>query len=599
MEEVRRVPTTKEKKKSTTLLIILAVMLGIALIATAVYFYTIGESPESETLTETTCACYYIDPAIISECGDPRRGFLFELTTVPSDQVCKAPCSTSNISTNLLNSNTEQELYKICNLQVVQDVRCNTMTITDKAGKIVTGKILPDDEITIEAKFDKEYTAHKFIINNQEIEPDQVSPDGLTITKVYTDLSTSALNIFATATDSSGNQINSPICRRLVEITQEAESDVSDLQVQPRQDGDNYKISKVRIGIGNISEEMQLKIRFSFNNDLADLLMKEGFTVDTAKGEITILEQALYNKDNFETELNFSQLDKLKGTIEVTAEVRTETELIGTVKGTVNLPEITPEKKEEAPQTESQESKFNVTKTSNVECVERVTPNNIAQFTITTTNQGTITQNVSSVKDKLPLGFTYVKNSSKINGVSASDTDYVTVTDVGETKEVVWEKSDEWEIKAGESLTILFQSQVDENALTGDNQNEVVVTPLEIPEDPTTLRAELVLKVAQSCKDPVEEEKKDEEEVTKPDTPTTPETGIFDSVIGRIITGALVLLIGWYIYSKPMGQALVEKLVESGVYKEAEMASWKIFKPKKYFETKIIKELSKKERDRK
>jgi len=614
MEEVRRVPTTKEKKKSTVLLIILAVLLGIVLIATAVYFYTTtGEQQEDpgETTTETTCACYYIDPAVVTECGDPRRGFMFELATVSGDQACNAACSTDNLTPNLLNSNTEQELYQVCPIQIVQDSRCNEMIIKDSSGKIVTGKVSSDEDLTIEAKFDAEYAQHKFIINNQESDPDVISPDKLTIQKNYSDLNTSTLNIFATAVDSTGDQINSPICRRLIEVEQEGTSEVSTMQIQTRQGADTYKISKIRIGAGNVAEDADLTVRFSFDNDLADLSMTKGITIDSAKGEITMIEQDLYNSENFSTDLSFSQLDGLSGTFIVTAEVRTESELIGTTEESFTLPEIQEGEEVEETGEEAEESNFNVEKTSNVSCVERVAPNNIAQFTLTASNQANTTQNVTSVKDKLPLGFTYVQSSSKINGVSVTDADYVTVEKVGDTQEIVWEKAGGWSINSNQDLTIVFQSQADENALTGKNQNEVVITPVEIPADPTTLRAEYVIEVAQDCPEyetpPTEEEPEEEtpeEEEPGEETPveeeeeegTTPDTGIFDSVIGRIIMGILVIVTGWYIYSKPMGQAVVEKLVESGLYKEAEMASWKVFKPKKYFETKIVRKLGKKKK---
>jgi uncharacterized repeat protein (TIGR01451 family) len=605
MEEVKRVPTTKEKKKSTTLLIILAVLLGIALIATAVYFYTLGETTETETTTEVTCACYVIDPNVISECGDPRRGFLFELSTVPADQTCRANCSTADLSTNLLNSSTEQDQYQICHLQVVQDSRCNEMTIKDSAGKIVTGKIPDEEEISIEAKFDQEYTDYTFTINNQELEPDNISADGVTITKSYSEPTATAINISASATDSSGNKINSPICKRLIQVDQESVSDVSAIQIEKRLDEDVYKVSKIKIGIGNISEEDTLKIRFSFDNSLNDLIMNEGFTIDASKGEITILEQDLYNPENFGSDLNFSQLDGLEGKIGITAEVSTDEETIGTVEGSFDFPAIAEAPEEEVEEQEAEESLFEVSKTSNVSCVERVSPNNIAQFTLTTSNRGTGAEEIASVKDKLPLGFTYVENTSKINGVTVSDDEYVTITEVGDTQEIVWEKEGGWSVDSGQSLTILFQSQADENALTGNNQNEVVVTPVEVPEDPDSLRAEFVIEVAQSCEgpeeptteEPEEEEVVEEEEpVVEEEEPTTPDTGIFDSVIGKIIMGILVVVTGWFIYSKPLGQSIVEKLVDSGVYKEAEIASWRIFKPKKYFETQIIRKLGKKKK---
>lgn len=598
MEEVRRIPTTSERKKSTTILIIIAAILGIGLIVSAVYFYTLDEPEDEQVITETTCACYYIDPKVVSECGDPRRGFSFELNTVPSNQNCSTPCSVDKLSTNLLNSTTQQGLYQICTIPVVQDSRCTEMTIKDSAGKIVTGKIPANEkELTIEAKFDAVYTDHKFIINNQEIKPDSISPDSLTITKTYTELDASTLNIFATALDASANQINSPICRRLIEVEQTSSASVSAMQVQTRKDEDTYKVSGIKIGIGNIEEDANLTIRFSFNLEDAtveDLSMTDGFTIDSAKGEISILEQDLYNSENFNTDLNFSQLDKKVGNIDITAEVRSDTEVIGTVDTSFNFPQIDPTSEELQ---EAEESKFRVSKTSNVTCVERVIPNNVVEFTLKTVNDSTTAQIIYSVKDKLPLGFTYVANSTKINGVKVDDTEFVTTTDVGDTQEVVWEKTGGWSVNSGQSLTIVFMSEAGEDALTGENQNEVVITPAEIPADPETLRAEFVLNVAQSCteKEPPEEEKKDDETpvVDKPDSETTPETGIFDSVIGRILLGTLVVLVGWYIYSRPMGQAMMEKLVNSGAYKEAEVFSWRIFKPKKYFEAKLVRKVSK------
>lgn len=586
MEEVRRVTTTRKPKRVTTILLVFAGLLGLGLIGIAIYFYTIGDTSQKDRVDETTCACYYIDPSVISECGDPRRGFMFETATTSADQVCRAPCSTDKLSTNLLNSSTKQDLYQICQLQTVLDKRCTEMIVKDKAGKIVTGRVTPDDEITVEAKFDKEYSSHKFVINNQDTQPDVISPDKLTIKKTVSDLSGSTLNIFATATDSSGEQITSPLCRRLIEIDQGGTSTANDIQVQTRKDTDSYKVSRIRIGIGNVSEDSQITIRFSFEKGLTDLVMSEGFTVDSSKGEITILEQDLYDPDNFGTEKSFSQLDDVDGNIKISAEIKDERGTIGTVSGSFDFPKIDATAEEEPASPE--ESNFQVSKSSNTQCVERVAPDNIVQFTITTTNNSSVGQRITSVKDKLPLGFTYVQSSSKINGVSVTDSDYVTVTNVGDTQEIVWQKGEGWEVSAGQSLAIIFQSQVGANALTGSNQNEVIITPSEIPADPTTLRAELVLQVAQDCENP------DAPTPQAPTSTTTPSTGIFDTVLGKILTGLFILVSGWYIYSRPMGKIMIEKLVESGVYKEAEITTWKIFRPKKYFEAKLLKRLRKK-----
>jgi uncharacterized repeat protein (TIGR01451 family) len=589
MEEVRRVTTTRKPKRRTVILLTLVGILGLGLIGAAIYFYAIGDTSDSTTTSETTCACYYIDPSVISECGDPRRGFMFETATVTGDQVCRASCATNKLSVNLLNSNTKQDLYQICQIQSVQDKRCSNMTIKDKEGKIVTGRINSDDEITVEAEFDQEYSGHKFVINNQDTDPDVISPDKLNIKKDIKDLSGSTISIVATALDSNNNQINSPLCRRLIEVEQAGTSAVSDIQIQVRKDENTYKVSRVRIGVGNIKDDTNVTIRFSFEKNLTDLLMNEGFTIDSSKGEITILEQDLYNPENFGTDKSFSQLDGLEGNIKINAEIRDETGVIGSVAGSFDFPRADSSSEEDP--IDPEESNFEVSKSSNLDCVERVAPDNIAQFTITATNKSSITQKVNSIKDKLPLGFTYVNSSSKINGISVADADYVTVTNVGDTQEIVWEKSGGWDINAGQSFVIIFQSQVGANALTGSNQNEVIMTPQEVPADPTSLRAEFVIQVAQDCQDPDATTPETPTTPTTPQTPTTPSTGIFDSVIGRLIAGLITILIGWYIYSRPLGQIAIQKLVESGLYKEAEIATWRVFRPRKYFEAKILKKL--------
>lgn len=613
MEEVKRVSTKKKTNTGTIILIILASLLGLALIGAAVYFYAMESPEEKKAQTETTCACYYIDPSIVSECGDQRRGFLFETATVSGDQVCRAACSTSNLSVNLLNSNTRQELYQICMLQTLTDSRCTKMIVKDKNGKIVTGRVPADDELTITATFDQQYSDYKFIINNQDYTSDEISTDGLTITKKISKLDSNTINIAAVATSQNGEQIGSPLCRRLIEVDRETLSDVTDLNVETRVVDNINKISRIRIGVGNITEEDSLTLKFSFKlKDLNELVMNEGFTLDPAKGEITIIEQDLYNPDNFGSETSFAQLDKIEGTVEMTVTVSSDSQIIGSATETFSFQKAKDTPAEEKA-TETQESNFSVSKTSSKECVERIAPNNTTVFAIKVTNNSSIAQRIKSIKDKLPLGFTYTKNSSRINTNSANDNDLVSITDIGQSQEIIWQKEGGWNINPGEHLTVEFQSLVGENALSGQNQNEVIITPEEVPADPTTLRAEYVILVAQDCSDPdaIPEEPRPQEPTTKKpsektpavkdpvtqtESTTTPETGIFESTLARVIIGLIVLVIGWYIYSKPLGQSMTEKLIGSKLFKEAELSSWKIFNPKKYFENKVIKDLTKKKK---
>ncbi len=592
MEEEIKVTTKKKTSKTVKILLIVTGILGLALIAVAIYFYSIADTSKDDEIKQTTCGCYYIDPSVVSECGDPRRGFLFETVTVPSTQTCKAVCSTSKLSVNILNSVTEQDLYQICQLQSIQDTRCTEMVVKDSAGKIVTGTVSANDVLSVEAKFNQEYIDYQFIINNETKLPDTTATDKLSITKSIADLSgITTLNIVATGKTSTGEQINSPLCRRLIEVSQDGVKNVSGIQIQTRTVDTKLKLSKIKINASNITDEAKVTLKFSFSNNFPTLSMKEGFTVDTTKGEIEIVEQDLYGSSNFTEAKSFSQLDNHKGELTITATVLESGKSLGSVSKVITFPKASSNTEDPDGDT-TEESSFTVTKTASEQCVERVAPNNSVTFTLTSTNRGTISQGVTSVKDKLPLGFTYVANSSKINNVVVTDSNYVTVSTVGSTQEIVWTKTEPWIVNSNQALTITFNATASGTALTGENTNEVILTPQQIPSDPSSLRATVILLVQQDCDNPEEEIPNVPVDPVDPDE-DIPQTGIFDSIISKVILGILTITFGWYIYSKPSGRVLAEKLIETPAFKGAEMTTWKIFKPKKYFEEKLINKISK------
>lgn len=588
MESDLRVTTKKKSNQIVKILLIITGLLGLALLGVAIYFYTIGDtSKETEEKTKT-CACYYIDPAVISECGDPRRGFIFETATVQESQTCNPGCATSKLSTNILNSTTQQDLYQICQLTNITDLRCTEMTIKDGDGKIITGKVDANDEIVIEARFDNGgYLDQEFVINNESIQPDTISQDKLTIKKTVSNLgNNTTLNIVAQAKDLTGGEINSPVCRRLIDINQEGVSNVSGLQIQTRAVDTSIKISRIKVTAGNIEDDSKLTVTFSFDdNSYSSLTMVDGFTTDKAKGEIEMVEQDLYDINNFSNKKSFTILTGHEGELEITATVRDDGISLGSASKSITFPKAQTDTDTDQDTTPSN---FIVSKTADLECIERVAPNNDIEFTLTTRNNGTVAQSIASIKDKLPLGFTYVTSSSKINGTAVADSSYVTVTNVGSSQEVVWTKNDNWDINPGQSLTIAFKAIAGANALTGDNQNEVIITPTQIPNDPSTLRATLKVDVQQDCDNPVVEDEDDD------DNGSTPQTGLFDSVVTKIILGIITIAFGWYMYSKPAGRVIADKLINSGIYKGAEMTTWKILRPKKYFEEKLISKIQKK-----
>ena len=592
MEEEIKVTTKKKTSKTVKILLIITGILGLALIAVAIYFYSIADTSKDDEIKQTTCGCYYIDPSVVSECGDPKRGFLFETVTVPSTQTCKAACSTSKLSTNILNSTTEQDLYQICQLPSIQDMRCTEMIVKDATGKIVTGKVSANDVLTIEAKFNQEYIDYQFVINNESKTPDTTSTDKLSITKEIANLSgITTLNIFATGKTSTGESINSPLCRRLIEVSQDGAKNVSGMQIQTRTVDSKLKLSKIKISASNIADKSKVTLKFSFSNNFGILSMKEGFTIDTAKGEIEIVEQDLYSSSNFTEAKNFSQLDNHKGELTITVSVLESGKSLGTASKVLIFPDTSPSAEDPDGSTDI-ESSFTVTKTTSEQCVERVAPNNSTTFTLTSTNRSTTSQGVTSIKDKLPLGFTYVANSSKINNVVVTDSNYVTVNTIGSTQEIIWTKTEPWIVNSNQALTITFNAIAGGSALTGENTNEVILTPQQIPSDPSSLRATAKILVQQDCDNPDEEVPEVPVDPVDPDE-NIPQTGIFDSILSKVILGILTITFGWYIYSKPSGRILAEKLIETPAYKGAEMTTWKIFKPRKYFEEKLINKMSK------
>ena len=590
MGEVQRVTTTKQSNKLVNTLLIIAGILGLALIGVAVYFYMIKPKTPSTTtgVTQTkTCICYYVDPANTTECGDPRKGFLFKQVNTQGSSSCQSSCPTSDLVMNSLESTTKQELILSCSLQNVQDTRCAEMTIKNSDGKIITGDIDKDAEITIEAKFDKDYPNPKFRINNTIVEPDTTSDDGITIKKTLSSFTTTSVDIVATADGETGEEINSPLCKRLIEVKQTGESRVVGLLLSRRNTETTTKISQAILRIANITSTDGLTISFSFDNKkFSKIDMTKGFTFNTDKGEFSIIEQDLYNTENFTQGVSFTQLDEFVGTLEIKAEIFKDSVSLGNVTNKIVFDDMTkPEPDEptiDEPEPEAPtQSNFSLTTTTNLTCVERVAPNNSVIFTTNIKNDAEAPQSILSIKDKLPLGFVYTPGSSKINNLPVADSTYLKTNQIGNTTELIWSISTGWLVGTNQSLTLVFEAIAGDNALTGNNQNEIVIEPAQVPLDPAKLRTSSVIKVEQSCSP------------TAAEPEAVPETGIFDNTIVQILTGFFILTLGWYIYTKPFGQVIVKKLLNSTPYKEAEMTSWKLFKPKKYFEEITIKRMKK------
>jgi len=576
----------RETKKTLRALMVVGGILLLALIAAIVYFLIIEPSmTDTEKQEDTkTCGCYIIDPAVTNECGDPKRAFLFNLNTVSLDQTCNAQCDINEVADNLLNSSTPRESFKVCTVRSISDTRCESMILKDQDGKIITGRVKPTDEINVEATFEKStYTEYTFKVNSEDATPNRV--DGNKITKKITDFSdVTSVEIFATAKDAQEEQINSPVCRRVVDIETSGQSTVTNMTATTEQQSDGKtKISQITISVGQIANT-NIKIRFTFNGGFSSLTAIDGITVEQEKGTLTMSKLDLYDTINFASD-SFNILNAYLGDLEISAEVFVADISIGSASTTVQFKDTstTPDGDgdDDTAVTDEEKSNFTVSKSVTETCVEKTEGSNKATYTITVINSKDTQDSITSVKDKLPLGFTYVTDSSVINNSATPDSGLVFVTPVGDSQEVVWEPTAPWSVPANGTLVIKFESLAGSSAINGQNLNEVIVTPVEIPLDPATLRSEVYLTLAQDCENVTEEEQE------------IPETGIFDTFVGRILFGIFVLLLGWFIYTRPQGNFISEKLVHSGVYRGYELTKYRIFNPKKYFEETILRKKSK------
>jgi len=584
----------RKTRKATKLLLIISGIFGLLIIASAIYFYTLKDvSPQDSSASRVYCGCYFLDPLVSNSCGNSRLGFNFTLASAPDKTQCDPKCSTSSLNTNYLNSTTKQTDYLICLVHNISDERCTQMTILNDEGQIVTGKVTKDDILTITALFDEIYSNYTFYVNNDPVAvdtgDDSVSQETIKTTINVADYSTSSsLEIKASATDSSEEMINAEACHRLIEISGQGETNVSRLAFETKVDNDEigYRFETALIDVGNLTDTENIKVVFSFDRaTLHNLTMTNGLSINSSAGRITIQETDLYLASNFDEGESFEILENITGDLVITAEVFQENNSLGSAETTIEIPipdDIDTDTNSNATADETmdtstdQTSTFSTTKAASPSCIERTDGNNLATFTITISNGLEISDDIVSILDKLPLGFVYVENSSEINNQSIADSDYVTITTIGNSQEITWEAENGWSIPATDSMTIVFEALAGENTITGENQNEVVVTPVNTPEDPTALRAEAVIQVAQDC--------------------TSPDTGILDISIVKILIGVMIISTGYFISSSSTGVQWAEAVTKTSSYKTARRTGIRIFRPREFFETKIIEKIEQKKK---
>lgn len=622
-------------KRLVTIILIIAGVLALAGAGFAYYYFTYLKPQANETQEETTtstnpCLCYWSTDS----CGDPTNAVKSQIySSCPSK--CPEPDFTAQYC-QLEGGKAvcEKTPLNTCksSLSTSSDKSCVDLKIYDNDGNILAGPLDSGIPIVIRATYastsaNETFTDFKFIINGESVNADKTDTSGSgwlsekefeKIDKVGT------LNIKALATskDSTGKTIQnrtSLACDRSYQVTltggtscSQVITTTSDTSKSP------VSITALDLPISNLpalNTIDEVYVTFSFGGlQSANTLttknsVKDLISADTQK--ISFSSQYLTDSTNFEEGTTFPELMAYDG-VEITdytvsAKITyTTTESASntfrcasdTISVVGNV-DATPEEEEEDGETENNGeandpntnySKFTITNTAPT-CVERISPKNSAHIGINITNTDSETEQMRQIKNKLPKGFEYVANSTKINGVAQQDTSVLTKTVVGDSQELMLKQSTYWTLASGASMTIEFDTIVSGSAITGQNLNEVVIEPTNTPQDPASIRTSLNILVSQNC--------------------SAPATGIFDSTASKISLGVIALILSIVFYFTSTGAKISTLLNKLGITESLEGAvddakanvrlfGLKLTYPRSYFEEKVIrsKEKARKAKDR-
>ena len=200
-------------------------------------------------------------------------------------------------------------------------------------------------------------------------------------------------------------------------------------------------------------------------------------------------------------------------------------------------------------------------------CLEEGTENPVAQltYTITVSNTGDGAGSISRIEDVL--------DSKVLAGFVQPG---ITTPGVFTSGKIVWDYSDpNLSIAAGTTRTYTYTLNIDKDSF-GAYNNTVTVTPVgSSPLSATaSIDADCEILVPEEPEEPVTPEEPEEpvtpEEPEEPVTPeeSIPQTGIFDSTVGRVSVGLILVILGGIVYNMPNGMFRVQFKENSYKYRE-------------------------------
>ncbi len=593
-----------DSKKTQTVVVVILVVTALLGIAGAFFVYNL--STQDEIARERGehgefCAC--ITAYTTPECNDCNCTQI-ESQALESkigeivDGVCTLDCNNTEAAVG------QQEMIE-CLIPQVRGTSCHSISVRDVSTReLIIPPIPTNDPVLITANFvpriiggdEENFTKYMFVINGitSEIPSNEITPTNINGQEIYTPeiefdnfqgVDTLTVQAIGYSDKDPEGDSSSRYCYKQYDLTSEREPLCSNLTAytQEGEQPNTIEINRLELTTPNLTQQDKISIEFSFENEniqnIRTEIIPQELLEEIMVNETIFLEYGLlYLQPQLYTQQNtFPILDsETLGTEEILlrAQVYVNDAPVNSnlCRENIDLIAITDRDVDEDRQDDdhdeididtdiqvSMEGPSCVRKAADEHSVSRT------NYRITITNNTEIPEEITNITNKLPLGFRYVEQTTTINNNLISD-EILDITAIGESQELVWRH--DWTIEPNTSLVLEYGVNVTHNAIDGENQNEAVVTPVNIPEHMDGLRAEIVTLVSDEC---VHEEE-------------LPDTGIIRHV--SFLIGIATLLFGILVY-----QGRID-IIDRTIFKiiSAKAVKRKLMSPQEYLEDSILEE---------
>jgi len=571
---------SKKTQKIVVVILVFTALLGIVGAGLVYFLSTQDRADIRDTQTEDYCACItaYTTPTCNDcKCTQIETQALESTIGKIVDGVCSLDCETT------FPEEEEGESPETINCLIpkVRPDSCHSVSVKDlNTRELIVPPIFTDRPILITATFvptefhgqEEEFSKFTFVINgiSTDLDAQDVPTTTLDGQKVYLpELEFSnfqnidTLTIQAIAYSNKEPDGTSPgrYCYKQYDLQQERGAFCSNLLVYTQEGHreNTLVVNQLELKTPNLLQDNEIFIEFDFDHPslqtvttriipedlLREILVRETIFLEydhlyslpnlyTNESGFPVFDVADLNVDSVEISaqlyVNNMEVDSALCKQNIALVMREEPEDIEDIERPEDRDidededEDMDEQDEIVPRPDillTMEGPSCVTKAQDETSISRTS------YRLTITNNSENPEEIMSIRNKLPLGFKYLEDTTTINRVLVSD-EILELTLVGESQELIWTHG--WTIQPNEALTLEYAVNVTSGALEGENQNEAVVEPANVPEDMSRLRAEFVTLVSDEC----------EHEEDLPDTGNL--------TILSLAVGLLVLAFGIFIH---------------------------------------------------